>query len=132
MQYNTTQDMATTKMGPYPFTIASDKRVTEEDATITFIDPSARLLNYPNKIDQDDFNGWVQERGLYFPVKWDEKYTPLFSMHDAGEDPLTGGTLYTKLGKGHYVYTPLSFSRQLPAGNTGAIRLFMNMLSVGK
>ncbi len=132
MQYNTTQDMATTKLGPYPFTLASDKRVTEEDAKITFIDPKSRLLNYPNKITDADFANWVQERGLYFATKWDDKYTTLFSMNDAGEDPLKGGTLYTKTGKGHYIYTSLSFSRQLPAGNNGAIRLLMNMLSVGK
>jgi LmbE family N-acetylglucosaminyl deacetylase len=132
MQYNTTQDMATTTMGPYPFTIASDQRVTEEDAKITFLDPKNRILNYPNKITDDDFTGWVQERGLYFASKWDDKYTPLFSMNDAGEQPLKGGTLYTKLGKGNYIYTSLSFSRQLPAGNKGAIRLLMNMLSVGK
>ena len=132
MQYNTTQDMSTTKLGPYPFTIASDKRVTEEDAKITFIDPKSRLLNYPNKITDADFAGWVQERGLYFASKWDAQYKPIFSMHDEGEDPLEGGTLYAKVGKGNYIYTSLSFNRQLPAGNKGAIRLFMNMLSVGK
>ncbi len=132
MQYNTTQDMSTTNLGPYPFTLASDKRVTEEDAKITFLDPKSRILNYPNKITDDDFTGWVQERGLYFAAKWDDKYTPLFSMNDAGEEPLKGGTLYTKLGEGNYIYTSLSFSRQLPAGNKGAIRLLMNMLSVGE
>ncbi len=131
MQYNTLQDMATTKLGPYPFTL-SDKRVTEEDAKITFTDPKARLLNYPNKITDADFADWVQERGLYFPSKWDDKYQTLFSMHDEGEDPLLGGTLYTKVGKGNYIYTSLSFSRQVPAGNKGAIRLLMNMLSAGK
>jgi hypothetical protein len=132
MQYNTTQELSTTKLGPYPFTLASDLRVTEEDAKITLLDPKHRILNYPNKITDDDFNGWVQERGLYFASKWDDKYTPLFSMHDEGEQPLSGGTLYTKYGKGNYVYTSLSFFRQLPVGNKGAIRLLMNMLSVGK
>jgi len=131
MQYNTLQDLSTTQLGPYPFTI-SDKRVTEEDATVNFIDPKMRLLNYPNKITQDDFKGWVQERGLYFASKWDDKYQPVFSMNDEGETPLTGSTLVTKTGKGNYIYTSLSFSRQLPAGNKGAIRLFMNMLSAGK
>jgi len=130
MQYNTLQDLSTTKLGPYPFTL-SDKRVTEEDAKITFVDPKSRLLNYPNKITDDDFKDWVQERGLYFASKWDDNYKPLFSMHDEGEDPLTGGTLYAKYGKGNYVYTSLSFSRQIPAGNKGAIRLLMNMISVG-
>ena len=132
MQYNTTQDMSTTKLGPYPFTIASDLRVTEEDAKIDFTDSKSRLLNYPNKITAADFDNWVQERGLYFASKWDDKYATPFSMHDADEQPLMGSTLYTKWGKGNYIYTTLSFSRQLPAGNTGAIRLLMNMLSVGK
>ncbi len=131
MQYNTQQDMATTKLGPYPFTL-SNERVTEEDAKVDFIDPKSRILNYPNKITEDDFKDWVQERGLYFAKTWDEHYKPLFSMHDAGENPLTGCTLYAPVGKGHYIYTTLSFSRQLPAGNKGAIRLLMNMLSVGK
>ncbi len=131
MQYNTLQDMATSKLGPYPFTL-SDKRVTEEDATVTFVDPGCRLLNYPNKITDADFADWVQERGLYFPVKWDDKYKPVFSMKDEGEDPLTGSTLYAKVGKGNYIYTALSFNRQLPAGNKGAMRLLMNMISIGK
>ncbi len=131
MQYNTQQDLATTKLGPYPFSLSSD-RVTEEDAKVDFVDPQHRLLNYPNKITDNDFTGWVQERGLYFTTKWDDQYKPLFSMHDAGEQPLTGGTLYAKTGKGHYIYTSLSFSRQVPAGNKGAIRLLMNMLSIGK
>ncbi len=132
MQYNTTQDMATTKMGPYPFSLASDKRVTEEQATVTVLDSNSKLLNQPNKITSDDFLGWVQERGLYFPVKVDDKYKTLLSMHDEGEEPLNTAVLYTPYGKGHYIYTSLSFFRQLPAGNTGAIRLLLNMLSVGK
>jgi LmbE family N-acetylglucosaminyl deacetylase len=131
MQYNTLQDMATTTLGPYPITLSS-KRVTEEDAKVEYLQPTHKLLNYPNKITNEDWNGWVQERGLYFPEKWDEHYTPLFSMHDAGEEALKGSTLYTKYGKGNYVYTSLSFFRQLPAGNKGAIKLMMNMLSAGK
>jgi hypothetical protein len=75
---------------------------------------------------------WVQERGLYFPVNWDKNYTTIFSMNDAGEQPLESSVLYAKTGSGHYIYTSLSFSRQLPAGNKGAIRLLLNMLSVGK
>jgi LmbE family N-acetylglucosaminyl deacetylase len=131
MQYNTLQDLATTRLGPYPFTLAN-LRVTEENAPVAFVDPKARLLNYPNKINDSDFVGWVQERGLYFASKWDEHYKPLFEMHDTGEQPLMGSTLYAKYGKGNYIYTTLSFSRQLPAGNKGAIRLLMNMLSAGK
>jgi LmbE family N-acetylglucosaminyl deacetylase len=132
MQYNTTQDLSTTKLGPYPFTVAADQRVTEENARITFIDTRSKILNYPNKITDNDFNDWVQERGLYFLSKFDDRYTPLFLMNDEGEQPLNGATLWTKYGRGNYIYTSLSFNRQLPAGNKGAIRLFMNMLSVGK
>jgi LmbE family N-acetylglucosaminyl deacetylase len=131
MQYNTLQELSTTNIGPYPITLSS-QRVTEEDATVTFLAPTNKILNAPNKITTADFNGWVQERGLYFPTKWDDKYTPLFEMHDTGEQPLKGNTLYTSYGKGHYIYTTLSFSRQLPVGNEGAIRLLLNMLSVGK
>lgn len=131
MQYNTLQDMSTTNIGPYPFTLTS-QRTTEEDAAVDFLLPKHKLMNYPNAITHEDFNDWVQERGLYYPVKYDDKYQALFSMHDTGEQPLTGSTLYAQYGKGHYIYTSLSFFRQLPAGNKGAIRLMMNMLSVGK
>jgi len=131
MLYNTTQDLATTKIGPYPFTLSS-KRVTEEQAEVVFLAPRSKLLTYPNKITQSDFIGWLQERGLYFASKWDEHYTPIFSMHDANEAPLEGCTLYTPYGKGHYIYTTLSFNRQLPVGNEGAIKLLMNMISIGK
>lgn len=131
MQYNTNHELNTKEIGPYPFAL-SRGRVTEEDAKIDLLVPDHRLLNYPNKITQADFNGWVQERGLYFTEKWDERYTPLFSMHDAGEEPLKGSTLYTKYGKGHYIYTSLSFFRQLPEGNTGALRLMCNFMSIGK
>jgi hypothetical protein len=131
MQYNTLQDMATKDLGPYPFTLSSS-RVTEENAVVSFIDTANKLLNTPNKISSTDFNDWVQERGLYFASKWDSKYQPIFRMNDEGEAALDGSTLYAPYGKGHYVYTTLSFSRQLPAGNKGAIRLMMNMLSAGK
>jgi len=131
MQYNTLQDLSTTKLGPYPFTL-SDDRVTDEDAKVTILKPENRILNYPNKITDADFKDWVQERGLYFATKLDEHYETLFQMNDAGEQPLKGSTLYCKYGKGHYIYTSLSFFRQLPAGNKGAIRLLMNMLSAGK
>jgi LmbE family N-acetylglucosaminyl deacetylase len=131
MQYNNLQTLSTTHIGPYPFTLTS-KRVTEEDAPVTILAPQARILNYPNKIKESDFQSWVQERGLYFADPWDAHYQTIFSMHDTGEQPLEGSTLYTDYGKGHYIYTSLSFFRQLPAGNKGAIRLFMNMLSAGK
>lgn len=130
MQYNTAHRLNTEKLGPYPFSL-SRGRVTEEDAEIKILDDTHRLLSYPNMITQDDFKNWVQERGLYFADEWDAGYTPLFSMHDTGEEPLKGSTLYTTYGKGHYIYTSISFFRQLPAGNVGAIRLLLNFLSVG-
>ncbi|MEH3113924.1 hypothetical protein [Pedobacter terrae] len=131
MQYNTTQDMALQDFGIYPFNI-SGKRVTEENAEVKFLKPAHKLLNYPNKITADDFKGWVQERGAYFPDQWDPKYETLFEMHDTGEEPLQGSTLYAKYGKGNFIYTPLAFFRQLPAGNIGAAKLFFNFLSAGK
>lgn len=131
MQYNTAHRMNTEDIGPYPLSLSRD-RVTEEEAEVTVLDKNHRLLNYPNKITQADFEDWVQERGLYFADKWDERYTPLFSMHDTGEEASKGSTLYTKYGKGHYIYTSLSFFRQLPAGNSGAVRLLLNFLNVGE
>ena len=131
MQYNTAHRLKTEDIGPYPFHLSRD-RVTEELAIVDLLKPDHRLMTYPNKITVLDFANWVQERGLYFADKWDDKYTPLFSMHDKGEDPLKGSTLYTPYGKGHYIYTSLSFFRQLPAGNKGAVRLLCNFLSVGK
>lgn len=131
MQYNTTQDMDLQDFGVYPFTI-SGKRVTEENASVKFLNPNHKLLNYPNKITTQDFSGWVQERGAYFPDQWDNRYEPLFEMNDTGEEPLKGSTLYAKYGKGNFIYTPLAFFRQLPAGNVGAARLFFNFISAGK
>lgn len=131
MQYNTNQDATVSRLGMYPFNIAN-KRVTEENATVTFLDPNHKLLNFPNRITADDFKGWVQERGAYFPDQWDAAYEPLFEMHDTSEEPLQGSTLYTRYGKGNFIYTPLAFFRQLPAGNVGAARLFMNFLSAQK
>ncbi|WP_263602686.1 PIG-L family deacetylase [Chryseobacterium sp. PET-29] len=131
MQYNTNQDTTVDQLGIYNLHIAN-KRVTEENAEVTFLNPNHKLLNFPNKITQNDFNGWVQERGAYFPDQWDAAYEPLFEMHDTGEEPLKGSTLYAKYGKGNFIYTPLAFFRQLPAGNAGAARLFLNFLSAQK
>lgn len=131
MQYNTNQDTTVDKLGIYNFTIAN-KRVTEENAAVTFLNPNHKLLNFPNKITADDFKDWVQERGAYFPAQWDVVYEPLFEMHDEDEEPLQGSTLYAKYGKGNFIYTPLAFFRQLPAGNVGAARLFLNFLSAQK
>lgn len=131
MQYNTNQDTTVDQLGMYNFNIAN-KRVTEENAEVKFLNPNHKLLSFPNKITANDFNGWVQERGAYFPDKWDAAYEPLFEMHDTGEEPLQGSTLYAKYGKGNFIYTPLAFFRQLPAGNVGAARLFLNFLSAQK
>lgn len=131
MQYNTNQDTTVDQLGMYNFSIAN-QRVTEENAEVKLLNPNHKLLNFPNKITADDFKGWVQERGAYFPAQWDAAYEPLFEMHDTDEEPLKGSTLYAKYGKGNFIYTPLAFFRQLPAGNAGAARLFFNFLSAQK
>lgn len=120
---------------PYPAKIDPGKagaplpRITDENASVTFLLPDDPLLNTPNKITQKDFAGWVQERGLYFWSQFDAKYTPLLAMHDPGEPDLNGGLVYARYGKGMYIYTGLAFFRQLPEGVPGAYRLFVNLLS---
>jgi hypothetical protein len=128
-QYNTTADLKTKEIGPYPFEISRD-RVTDETAEVRILVPDHPLLNAPNKITADDFKGWVQERGLYFPSKWDAHWTALLSCNDPGEKPLDGGLLVAKTGQGYFVYTGYAFFRQLPAGVPGAYRLFANMVSL--
>ncbi|PWK18904.1 LmbE family N-acetylglucosaminyl deacetylase [Arcicella aurantiaca] len=118
-------------MGPYPFKISRD-RVTVEEAEIRFLKPESPLLNMPNKITNKDFEGWVQERGLYFANEWDPKFETILSSNDPNEKPLDGGLLYTKYGKGNYIFTGYAFFRQLPAGVSGAYRLFANLISAGK
>jgi LmbE family N-acetylglucosaminyl deacetylase len=117
------------KPAPFPATIGPGPRVTDETAAVNFTDPASPLLNSPNKIEPHDFDGWVQERGLYFWEKWDAQYHAVLSMHDPGEKDVMGSLLWTRTGKGVYIYTGLSFSRQLPEGNAGAFRLFVNLLS---
>jgi hypothetical protein len=129
-QYNNSEADAS-KYSPYPITLSRD-RVTDENAEVTFLNPKHPVLNFPNKITGKDFEGWVQERGLYFPDKWDAAFEPLLSMNDKGEKPKQGGLLVAKFGKGHYVYTGLSFFRELPAAVPGAYRLFSNLVSLGK
>lgn len=130
-QYNTYNNLKINNFGPYPFKI-SRKRITRENAPTYITNTSHKLLNYPNKIVGADWEDWVQERGLYYPEQWDSKYQVLISHQEFDEEPLESGILYTTFGKGHFIYTPLAFFRQLPAGNSGAIKLFMNLLSVGK
>ncbi|MCE5308609.1 MAG: hypothetical protein LLG20_13300, partial [Acidobacteriales bacterium] len=122
---------ATEHIGPYPIRISRD-RVSVEDAPVTLPNPAHPLLTAPNRIEPADFDGWVQERGLYFASEWDQHYQPLFESHDPGEPPRVGGTLYTRYGKGAYVFTGYSWFRQLPAGVPGAFRIFANLISAGK
>ena len=117
------------KPAPFPATMGPGPRVTDENAAVNFTDPASPLLNFPNKIDSHDFDGWVQERGLYFWEKWDLKYHSVLAMHDPGEKDVLGSLVWTQTGKGVYIYTGLSFSRQLPEGNAGAFRLFVNLVS---
>jgi LmbE family N-acetylglucosaminyl deacetylase len=118
-------------LGPYPIHISSD-RVTVEEAPVTFPNPQLALLHSPNEITNADFDGWVQERGVYFADRWDSRYLSVLESHDPGEEPLPGGMLYTKYGKGAYVFSAYDWFRELPSGVPGAYRLFANMLSAAK
>lgn len=131
VQYNTSRDVLTEEVAPFPLTLSRD-RVTDENSEVKFLDKNHPVLNIPNKITSKDFEGWVQERGLYFPDKWSKEFTPILSMHDKGEAPMKGSLLVAKYGKGYYVYTGLSFFRELPEGVPGAYRLLANILSLGK
>ena len=131
LQYNTSHRLITTKFAPYSIKLSRD-RVTDEFADVTFLAPNHPALNTPNKITTSDFNDWVQERGLYFPNEWASEFTPILGMHDKDYPDTKGSLLIAKHGKGYYVYTGLSFFRELPAGVSGAYRLFANLLSLGK
>lgn len=131
LQYNTSHRLVTQDIAPYPISLSRD-RVTDEFSDVRILDPQHPVLNSPNKITNLDFENWVQERGLYFPDQWDENFTPILGMNDAGASESTGSLLVAKYGKGHYIYTGLSFFRELPAGVPGAYRLFANLLSIGK
>ncbi|KAA6435848.1 PIG-L family deacetylase [Rufibacter glacialis] len=131
VQYNVSNGLVTPDLGPYPLKLSND-RVTVEDSDVRFLQPNHPVLNTPNKITAQDFKGWVQERGLYFPNQWDPEYEAILSSNDPGETAKEGGLLVAKYGKGHFVYTGYSFFRELPAGVPGAYRLFVNLLSLGK
>ncbi len=131
VQYNTSRETIVDELAPYKLELSRD-RVTDENAEVRFLNPNHPLLNYPNKITEKDFEGWTQERGLYFPDQWSSEFTPLLSMNDKGETPKDGSLLVAKHGKGYYIYTGLSFFREFPEGVSGAYRLFANMLSIGK
>ena len=129
VQYNASAgDFNNGKFTPYPATL-SRSRVSVEEAPVTILDPANPVFHSPNEITQQDFEGWVQERGLYFMSQWDPKFTPLVESHDPGESEQKGGLLVAQYGKGTYVYTGYAFFRQLPAGVPGAVRLFVNLVS---
>jgi LmbE family N-acetylglucosaminyl deacetylase len=131
VQYNTSPgDFNEGHYTPYPAQLSRD-RVTVEQAPVTILDPQSPVFHYPNQITQADFDGWVQERGLYFMDQWDSHYTPLLACNDPGEQPQKGGLLVGQYGKGYYIYNAYAFFRQLPFGVPGAIRLYVNLLSVG-
>lgn len=131
VQYNNNNGLVVNQIGPYPFRPVN-QRVTDENAKVTFLDAQNPVLNYPNKITQADFDGWVQERGLYFVSNIDPKYQTILQMNDPGEAPNPGSLIVTNYGKGRFVYTSLDFFRDLPAGVPGAYRLFVNLLSKPK
>ncbi|WP_299679514.1 PIG-L family deacetylase [uncultured Tenacibaculum sp.] len=127
VQYNTNRRVDVKP--PFDLQLSRD-RVTDEHAKVEILAKEHMVLNYPNKISDKDFEGWVQERGLYFPNKWANEFTPILAMNDKGESTKKGSLLVAKYGKGNYIYTGLSFFRELPAGVPGAYRLFANLLSV--
>jgi LmbE family N-acetylglucosaminyl deacetylase len=127
VQYCTNRDLVTENIGPSPFKI-SNERVTDETAAMAFLEPSHPLLNAPNKISQSDFDGWMQERGIYFASEWDSSYQTVLACSDTGERPKKGGLLYTRYGKGVFIYTGYVFFREIPAGVAGAYKLFVNMI----
>ncbi len=131
MQYNTNRGVSRDALGPLEISL-SRKRVTDENAEVSFIQPDHPALNIPNKITSNDFEGWVQERGLYFPDDWDPAFVPLLEMSDPGESPTNGSLIVARYGDGHIVYTGLSFFRELPAGVPGAYKLLANLLSLGQ
>ncbi len=129
VQYNTTDDLVTPNMSPFPLKISRD-RVTQEDSKVSFLNPNASVLHYPNTITNKDFEGWKQEQGLYYPNEWDKAFMPIISANDKGETPKNGALLIANYGKGHYIYTGLSFFRELPEGVAGAYRLMANLISI--
>ncbi len=139
VQYNTApsnffrgrEQVSLDRIGPYPIKLSSG-RVSVEEAPMGAVNPDHRLLQAPNHIEPRDYDGWVQERGLYFASEWDPKYEPIWEIADPGEKPQRGGTLFATHGQGVYVFTPLAWFRQLPAGVPGAYRLFANIISAGK
>ena len=131
VQYNRNRGTDSTGMGPYPFVI-SNIRVTEEDAAVNFLIPDHPVLHFPNEIKEKDFEGWIQERGIYFAQRMDPHYQAVFSMHDSGEPDQNGSLIIAGYGKGTFSYTGLVFFRELPAGVPGAYRLFANLIALNQ
>jgi hypothetical protein len=130
VQYQLPPTYAQQNLTPFPTQMGP--RVADENAAVTIVDPAHTIFNFPNKITQEDFKGWVQERNLYNFVQMDPKYTGLLESHDAGEPENKGGLVIADIGKGKYIYCSYSLFRQLPAGVPGAYRLLANMLSLPK
>ena len=128
-QYNTNRGLLTDEIAPFALKLGSS-RISEEDAKLKILFPNHPVFNTPNKISEKDFENWVQERGLYFADSWDKNLVPLLEGNDVGESPKQGILLAGKYGKGTYVYTGLSFFRELPAGVSGAYKLWMNVLAL--
>jgi LmbE family N-acetylglucosaminyl deacetylase len=130
-EWNPDARISRPQLAPYPITLGGS-RVTDETAAIEFAEPQHPLLNYPNKITQEDFIGWIQERGLYYPQTWDAHYSAPLATSDAKEAALRGGVLAAEYGRGHYIYTSMVWYRQLRAGIPGAYRVLANMISYGR
>jgi hypothetical protein len=130
-QYNTLDGLREDWLSPFRLRLSRD-RVTDEHAPVRILAPEHPVLTAPNRITAADFEGWVQERGLYFPDQWDERFTAILASGDAGETPLKGGLLVARQGKGYFIYTSLAWFRQLPEAVPGAYRLFANLVSLGK
>ncbi|MDQ8187996.1 PIG-L family deacetylase [Pelagicoccus sp. SDUM812002] len=130
VQYNTNRGLKTDKLAPYPISISRD-RVTDEFAQVRVMAPEHPVMTTPNRISARDFDSWTQERGLYFPNSWDDAFVPIFSISDPGEPASDGSLLVAEHGEGYFVYTGISWFRQLPAGVPGAYRIFANLLSLG-
>src|SRR5262249_3205702 len=119
------------QLAPYKLILDND-RITDENAPITFLEPDNPLLTSPNKIGPDDFVGWIQERGVYYPKEWDPQFHALLQSNDPGEAPLKGGLLVADFGRGHYIYTSMVWYRELRGGIPGAYRMLANMISYGQ
>jgi hypothetical protein len=132
VQYNK-GEYAQLNMAPYSVKMKqTPERVTDESAAVEMLDPTHPIFNFPNRITESDFEGWVQERGTYFLSEWDSNFKPLVASRDPGEAPLKGGQLIAQYGKGHYIYTGIAWFRQLPEGVPGAYRLIANLVSLPK